>query len=119
MHSIETLLTRNLREVFGEHDPVRRQAAIAALFQPEAVFLDWEGELVGHAALAERVTTLQARTAGWVFEPVAPPQAVGDAGRLAWRFGPPGAPPRVTGLDVILAREGKIARLYTFLDPRA
>jgi ketosteroid isomerase-like protein len=46
-----------------------------------------------------------------------PVQSVHDAGRLAWGFGPAGEPPRVTGVDVILMREGRIAALYTFLDP--
>jgi hypothetical protein len=30
-HNISTLLTRNLRDVFGENDPARRRAAIAEL----------------------------------------------------------------------------------------
>jgi hypothetical protein len=51
-----------------------------------------------------------------VFQVTGPVQAVQDAGRLSWGFGPPGEPPRVTGLDVIVMRENKIARLYTFLD---
>jgi hypothetical protein len=29
--------------------------------------------------------------------------------------GPAGEPPRYTGLDVIIARDGKIATLYVFL----
>jgi hypothetical protein len=30
--------------------------------------------------------------------------------------GPAGEPPRYTGLDVIIARDGKIAALYVFLN---
>jgi hypothetical protein len=32
MFSISTLLTRNLHDVFGENDPVRRRAAIDEIF---------------------------------------------------------------------------------------
>ena len=39
-----------------------------------------------------------------------------DGGRLAWRSGPPGEPPRYTGLDVIIVRDEKIVALYVFLD---
>ena len=34
--SISTLLTRNLRDVFGENDPARRRAAIDEIFSFES-----------------------------------------------------------------------------------
>jgi hypothetical protein len=37
-------------------------------------------------------------------------------GSIAWGSGPAGEPPRYTGLDVIIVRDGKIAALYVFLD---
>src|SRR6202041_2030863 len=39
-NSISTLLLRNLSDVFGENDPVRRRAAIDELFHEDAVFYD-------------------------------------------------------------------------------
>ena len=39
-HSISTLLTRNLQDVFGENDPARRRAAIDEIFTEDAVFYD-------------------------------------------------------------------------------
>ena len=39
-HSISTLLTRNLQEVFGENYPVRRRAAIDELYTEDCVFYD-------------------------------------------------------------------------------
>jgi hypothetical protein len=39
-NSISTLLLRNLSDVFGENDPVRRRAAIDEIFQEDAVFYD-------------------------------------------------------------------------------
>jgi hypothetical protein len=114
---IPSLLTRNLHEVFGEPDAVRRQAAIAALYLEDVVFAGPHGRVVGHAALDRQVAELMARMPGWVFQVIGPVQAVQDAGRLAWGFGPPGEVSKVTGLDMILVREGKIATLYTFLDP--
>ena len=38
-HSISTLLTRNLQEVFGEGDPARRRAAIDDIYTDDCVFL--------------------------------------------------------------------------------
>ena len=70
----------------------------------------------GHAALDAAVAALQARFPDFVFSELSV-QALPESGRLHWGFGPPSAPPRVTGLDVILVRDGKIATLLTFLDP--
>ncbi len=42
-YSISTLLLRNLSDVFGENDPVRRRAAIDEIFHEDAVFHDPKG----------------------------------------------------------------------------
>jgi ketosteroid isomerase-like protein len=39
-HSISTLLTRNLHDVFGENDPARRRAAIDEIYTEDVVFYD-------------------------------------------------------------------------------
>jgi len=39
-YSISTLLLRNLSDVFGENDTVRRRAAIDEIFHEDAVFYD-------------------------------------------------------------------------------
>ena len=59
----------------------------------------------------------EVRAAYFVFHKRGVAEIVGDTGRLARGFGPPGEPPRVTGLDSILVREDRIAALYLFLDP--
>ncbi|MBO9559061.1 MAG: nuclear transport factor 2 family protein [Caulobacter sp.] len=117
MSTIETLLTRNLLEVFGERDPARRAAAIQALYKPDAVFSDPHGRHVGHQALETAVATLQGRLPDHVFTEIGEPQVLQDSGRLAWAFGPAGDPSRITGLDVVVVEDDRIAALYTFLDP--
>jgi hypothetical protein len=37
-HSIPTLLTRNLHDMFGENDPERRRAVIEDIFAEDALF---------------------------------------------------------------------------------
>lgn len=115
--SIETLLTRNLHEVFGERDPARRAAAIRALFAPDAVFSDPHGSYMGHRGLEQAVAALQARLPDYVFSEIGAPEVLEDGGRLAWAFGPPDDPSRITGRDEIVVKDGKIVALHTFLDP--
>jgi hypothetical protein len=113
---IETLLLRNLQEVFGEGDPTRRRAAIERLYTEDCTVLLPIGRYVGGAALDQIAGELRASHPSFVYTPHRPPQAVQDAGRLAWGSGPAGEPPRYTGLDVIVVRDGRIAALYVFLD---
>jgi hypothetical protein len=42
-NSISILLLRNLSDVFGENDPVRRRAAIDEIFHADAVCYDPKG----------------------------------------------------------------------------
>jgi hypothetical protein len=42
---VSTLLLRNLNDVFGENDPVRRRKAVDELFNEDAVFYDPKGDL--------------------------------------------------------------------------
>ena len=115
-NTIENLLTRNLLEVFGEQDAAKRRSAIAALWHEDGVFADPHGRYVGYAALNGAVSQLHARFPGFVFRPTGAPQSFYDVGRLAWGHGPVGEPPKVTGLDVITVRDGRIVALYAFID---
>lgn len=115
---IHELLFRNLQEVFGEGDATRRRAAIKELYTEDcAIYVD-PGVFVGHDALDKLAGDLRAMHPHFVYTPHTKPQAVQNAGRLAWGSGPRGDAPAYTGLDVIIVRDGKIAALYVFLDSK-
>jgi hypothetical protein len=102
---IHELLSRNLQEVFGEGDAVRRRAAIAELYTEDCILDAPPGVFAGREALDK-----------FAYTPRGEPQALHSAGRLAWGSGPRGEKPDYTGLDVIIVRGDKIAALYVFLD---
>jgi SnoaL-like domain len=113
---IETLLNRNLPEVFGEGDPARRRAAIAELYTEDCVLYVPPGAFVGHDALDKFAGDLRATHPHFVYTPHGAPQVLHNSGRLAWGSGPKGETPEYTGVDFIIARDGKIAALYVYLD---
>jgi hypothetical protein len=113
---IETLLTRNLPEVFGEGDPARRMAAIRELYTEDCVLYVPPGTFLGHDALNEFAGDLRATHPHFVYTPHGAPQVLHNSGRLAWGSGPKGEMPVYTGVDFIIARDGKIAALYVYLD---
>ena len=112
---IETLMKRNLHEVFGERDAKKRREAIVDLWTEDCVFIDHDGKVSGHDALDRAVAVLHERMPGYVFNELRPADLLHDSGRLAWSYGRPGEAP-VKGVDVVLARDGRIALLLTFLD---
>jgi hypothetical protein len=113
---ITTLLMRNIVEVFGENDRERRRAAIRDLYAEDAVVHAPPGTVVGHDALDKFAGDLRSMHPDYVYTPSAQPQVLHDSARLVWGSGPKGEPPRYTGEDFILVRNGKIAALYVYLD---
>src|SRR5260370_2834584 len=116
---IHELLHRNLQEVFGESNVVRRRAAIEDLYTEDCVLYAPPGVFVGPEALDKFAGDLRATHPHFVYTPRGEAQALHNAGRLAWGAGPRGEPPNYTGLDVVIVRDGKIAALYVFLDSAA
>ena len=83
-HSISTLLIRNLRDVFGENDPERRRAAIDELYTEDCVLYVPPGTFVGRDALDKFAGDLRATHPHFAYMPHGEPQALHNAGRLAW-----------------------------------
>ena len=110
------LMERNVLEVFGQRDSERRKVAVSELYTEDCTFFETEERVVGREALNERVEHILRDAPGFVFRLVSPPQVNHDHGRLQWQFGPNGAAPVVTGMDVAVFERGRIRALYAFLD---
>ena len=118
-YSISDLLLRNLDDVFGEIDPERRRAAVDEIFHEDAVFYEPGGAYRGRDEIHRIAGVIRARHPDFRYQPLAPPEEVGDGGRVRWVSGIPGKPPEYAGTDFIVARDGKIAGLYLFFDELA
>jgi len=116
-YSISTLLLRNLSDVFGENDPVRRRAAIDEIFHEDAVFYDPQGGAFRGRDEIDRIAgVIKATHPDFEYQPLSPPEESGDAGRVRWISGTPGKPPAYAGTDFIVARNGRIASVHLFFD---
>jgi SnoaL-like protein len=105
----------NLFAVFNQRDPDRRSKAIAANYTEDVIWTDAEGTTQGHQALNDRAQKLLDLLPDFVFSAAGPVRVSRDVGLLAFNHGLPEEPPAVSGIDVALVREGRIACLYTML----
>jgi hypothetical protein len=116
-HSISTLLIRNLHDVFGENDPVRRRAAIDEIFTEDGIFYDpTSGAHRGRDEIDRVAGAIRATHPDFQYQPIAQPEELGDSGRVRWVSGRPGESPAYAGTDFIISRDGRIAALYLFFD---
>ena len=113
---IRELLLINLFVVFSERDPERRLKAIVANYTEDVVWSDSEATTHGHEELNERAQIVLDSTPDFVFTAAGPVNVLRDLGVLAFTYGLPEQPPAVTGSDVAVVRDGRIAVLYTLMD---
>jgi len=116
-YSISNLLLRNLSEVFGENDPVRRRAAIDEMWHEDGVFYDPnKGIYRGRDEIDRIADAIRVTHPDFQYQPIAEPEQLGNGGRVKWVSGRPGELPAYAGTDFIIARDGRISALYLFFD---
>jgi hypothetical protein len=118
-HTIATLLTRNLHDVFGENDPERRRTAIEDIFAEDALFHDLQTGVHGGWDEIDRIAgAIKSTHPDFRYTPIREPESLGGAaGRIQWVSGRVGEAPAYAGTDFIVARDGRITGLYLFFDP--
>ena len=111
-NSIPTLLLRNLSDVFGENDPLRRRAAIDEIFHEDAVFYDPKGGIFRGRDEIDRIAgVIKATHPDFEYQPLFPPEELGDAGRVRWVSGTPGKHQHTQ--EPILSSSGTVALLLS------
>src|SRR5580704_14909935 len=104
-NSISTLLTRNLRDVFGENDPARRSAAIGEIYTDDCVFYDpSKGVYRGRDEIDRVAGAIRATHPDFRYQPIAAPEELVNGGRIKWVSGRPDEAPAYAGTDFIIAR---------------
>ena len=89
-NSISALLLRNLSDVFGENDPVRRRAAIDQMWHEDGVFYDPnKGIYRGRDEIDRIAGAIKATHPDFRYQPIAGPEELGDGSRVRWVSGRP------------------------------
>src|SRR6476620_4228568 len=98
-YTVPTLLLRDLHDVFGEIDPVRRRAAVDEIFHEDAVFHEPNGIYRGRDEIDRTAGVIKATHPDFRYQPLSTAEVGGGGGRVRWVEGSPGKPPAVAGTD--------------------
>ena len=112
---IRELMLANLFAVFDERDPKRRLDVIARNYTEDVMWSDPDGTFQGREAMNDQAQKLLDRMPDFVFSAAGPVHVSRDLGLLSFNLGVPKEPPSVSGVDVALVRDGRIAVLHTLL----
>ena len=96
--------------------PLAEGPLLQKLYTEDCVLYVPPGAFVGHDALDKFAGDLRATHSHYVYTPQGSPQVLHNSGRLAWGSGPKGETPVYTGVDFVIARDGKITALYVYLE---
>jgi SnoaL-like domain len=115
---IRELMLVNLFAVFNERSAERRLKAIADNYTKDVIWTDPDDTTHGQQAMNERAQKLLDGMPDFVFTAAGPIHVSRDLGHLAFNLGVPEQPPAVSGYDVALVRDGRIAVLYTLVSAK-
>jgi len=115
-NSIASLILRNL-EAFGENDPVRRRAIMDEIWNEDGVFYDpHSGPHRSRDEIYRIAGVIKADHPEFRYQPITEPEVLGNSARVRWVSGRPGEPPAYAGTDFVIAKDGKLAAVYYFMD---
>lgn len=115
----DNLLRANAKRVFSEPDIQQRMTALKELWAEKGVLPENERGVTGWDAVSSSVgALLKMLPPGTTFEAEGPAAGHHGLGRLRWRaVDASGKPLGVTGTDIAVIEDGRIAKLYVILDP--
>jgi hypothetical protein len=114
----DNLRRANAKRVFSEPDIQQRLTALKELWAEKGVLLENEHVTTGWDAVSSSVgALLKMLPPGTTFEAEGPAAGHHGLGRLRWRaVDSSGKPLGVTGTDIAVVEDRRIAKLYVILD---
>ncbi len=110
----QKLVTQHL-EIWNEKNVEKRDALMKATYAQNIEMVVRHFIANGNAEIAKFVAGLQNDNKGFAFT-VKSVETHHNIARLYWQFGPKSKPDTVTGMDLFVIENGKITKLYVFVD---
>jgi hypothetical protein len=112
------LLMRNFNEIFIELDPVKRAALLAESYTEDCLWIHPGGRIVGREGINDAATEIRKHFAQYRYTVTSEIQVMHNVATCRWGSGMPGQPFHYTGTDFLEEADGRVLRLYTFIDQK-
>jgi ketosteroid isomerase-like protein len=116
MKTPSELLLRNFNEIFIELDPVKRAAMLAEHYTEDCLWIHPGGRILGRDGINKTASLIRQNFPELRYTVTSEIQTMSTVATCRWGSGMPGQPFRYTGTDFLEERDGRVARLYTFID---
>jgi len=112
------LLMRNFNEIFIELDPVKRLTMLKKSYTDDCLWVHPGGRVLGCEGINEAATEIRKHFAHYRYTVTGEIQTMHNVAMCRWGSGMPGQPFHYTGTDFLEERDGRVLRLYTFIDQK-
>jgi len=112
------LLMRNFNEIFIELDALKRAALLAQSYTEDCLWIHPGGRIVGQEGINEAATEIRKHFRDYRYTVTSEIQTMHNVATCRWGSGMPGQPFHYTGTDFLEERDGRVSRLYTFIDQK-
>ena len=112
------LLMRNFNEIFIELDAGKRLAMLKASYAEDCLWIHPGGRVVGVDGINAGATEIRKHFPQYRYKVTGEIQTMQNVATCRWGSGMPGQPFHYTGTDFLEERDGKVSRLYTFIDQK-
>jgi len=102
--------------IWNEKDAAKRSAIAQKVYATDIEMVDRHFTATGYNSINEFVNKLQKDNPTARFTHVKSINAHHNIARLFWQFGPKEKPDAVTGMDLFVIENGKVQKLYVFVD---
>jgi len=110
------LLMRNFNEIFIELDHIKRAALLTEYYVEDCLWIHPGGRIVGRDGINEAASAIRKHFPEYRYRVTSELQTMYNVATCRWGSGMPGQSFHYTGTDFLEERDGRVTRLYTFID---
>ncbi|GAA5089583.1 hypothetical protein GCM10023210_14600 [Chryseobacterium ginsengisoli] len=103
---------------WNESDLKKREALMKKVYADDIEMIDRHDILNGYKEISGFVDVLQSRNPKAKFTHIKPAEIHHNIARLFWQNGPSEKPDATTGMDLFVFENGKVKKLYVFVDDK-
>ncbi|MCG2616761.1 nuclear transport factor 2 family protein [Terrimonas sp. NA20] len=116
MSILITTLQETHLAIWNERDRLKRDALMAEVYAPAITMYDPHVVFHGLSEISDFIGKIQSEDPDFVFTAARPMEQVQDGVRFHWYIQLKKDQPPMTGIDFFLLQDGKVEKLYVFMD---